>query len=148
MKNLKKLLAQSLLTAAVVMMTTSCGTLLYPERRGQMPTDRIDAGVAILDALGLLFGVIPGVAAFVIDFSNGTIYLPPDAGSSIRSLDDLDSMRAVKLNPDELTRERIEQVLRSHTGQDIDLSAPNVRFMRLDESSGRPLAWRPALSGL
>jgi hypothetical protein len=30
--------------------------------------------------VGLLFGVIPGVIAFAVDFSTGCIYLPPEGG--------------------------------------------------------------------
>lgn len=53
----------------------ACGTILYPERKGQKD-GRIDPAVAILDGLGLLLFLIPGVIAFAVDFSNGTIYLP------------------------------------------------------------------------
>ena len=52
-----------------------CGTILYPERKGQK-SGKIDAGVAILDGSGVLFFIIPGVIAFAVDFYNGTIYLP------------------------------------------------------------------------
>ena len=40
--------------------------------------EALDAGVAVLDGIGLLFGIIPGVIAFAVDFSNGTIYLPEE----------------------------------------------------------------------
>lgn len=52
-----------------------CGTVFYPERKGQK-SGKIDAGVAVLDGLGALFFVIPGVIALAVDFYNGTIYLP------------------------------------------------------------------------
>ena len=52
-----------------------CGTILYPERKGQTG-GRIDAGVALLDGIGILVFIIPGVIAFAVDFYNGTIYLP------------------------------------------------------------------------
>ena len=63
------------ISALLIFQLTGCGTLLYPERRGQM-SGRLDAGVVILDALGLLFFIIPGIIAFAVDFGNGTIYLP------------------------------------------------------------------------
>ncbi|WP_106420293.1 hypothetical protein [Salinicola tamaricis] len=59
-----------------------CGTLFYPERKGQLP-GRIDPGVAIADGIGLLFFIVPGVIAYAIDFSNNTIYLPGEAGAGI-----------------------------------------------------------------
>lgn len=53
----------------------ACGTLMYPERRGQKQGE-IDVKVAVLDGLGLLFCIIPGVVAYIVDFSTGAIYLP------------------------------------------------------------------------
>lgn len=55
----------------------ACGTLFYPDRRGQID-GRIDPAVAVLNAVGLLFYLIPGLIAFGIDFATGAIYLPDD----------------------------------------------------------------------
>ena len=55
---------------------TGCGTILYPERRGQ-PSGTIDWKVVALDGIFLLLFVIPGVIAFGVDFTTGAIYLPP-----------------------------------------------------------------------
>ncbi|MCC5882989.1 MAG: hypothetical protein JJU25_10185 [Halomonas sp.] len=52
-----------------------CGTVFHPERKGQM-SGRIDPAVAIANGVGLLFFILPGVIAYAVDFSNGTIYLP------------------------------------------------------------------------
>ncbi|MCE8027824.1 hypothetical protein HOP54_03860 [Halomonas daqingensis] len=52
-----------------------CGTVFHPERKGQM-SGRIDPVVAIANGVGLLFFIVPGVIAYAVDFSNGTIYLP------------------------------------------------------------------------
>ncbi len=54
---------------------TACGYLLYPERRGQ-EGGRIDPVVALLDAALLLLFIVPGVVAFAVDITTGTIYLP------------------------------------------------------------------------
>ena len=43
---------------APMVINTSCGTILYPERRDQKHGS-IDPGVAILDAVGLLFFLVP-----------------------------------------------------------------------------------------
>ncbi|MDP3458087.1 MAG: hypothetical protein Q8S09_02315 [Hyphomonas sp.] len=53
----------------------ACGTIMYPERKGQVD-GKIDPTVAILNGIGLLLFLVPGVIAFAVDFSNGTIYLP------------------------------------------------------------------------
>lgn len=70
------------LIACLTLSLAGCGTLFYPERKGQLP-GRIDPGVAIADGIGLLFFILPGVIAYAIDFSNNTIYLPSEAGVGI-----------------------------------------------------------------
>ena len=60
---------------------SGCGTLLYPERRGQRG-GRIDPAVAILDGVGCLLFLIPGLIAFAVDFHQGTIYLPGTQASA------------------------------------------------------------------
>jgi hypothetical protein len=102
---------------------TACGTLIYPERRGQT-SGKIDPGIAILDGLGLLLFVVPGLIAFAIDFSTGAIYLPPDEASAESE------GQVVHVNPDQLTRSRIQQVVKKHTGRDIDLSDEDMRILR------------------
>lgn len=67
---------QSLLAGGQLALT-GCGTIFFPERRGQ-PAGPLDWRVVLLDGIGLLFFFIPGVIAFAVDFSNGTIYLPPE----------------------------------------------------------------------
>src|SRR5271154_6600752 len=64
-----------LVCVVFTMQIMGCGTLMYPERRGQRGGS-LDVGVTVLDAIGLLFFIIPGVIAFCVDFGNGTIYLP------------------------------------------------------------------------
>ena len=64
-----------LLMLALAFQASGCGMILYPERRGQGKGD-LDPGVVVLDAVGLLFFIIPGVVAFIVDFHHETIYLP------------------------------------------------------------------------
>lgn len=66
-------------TGAAAGSLSGCGTLLYSERVGRPHTHQIDWKVAAMDGLGLLLFFIPGVIAFVVDFSTGAIYLPPDS---------------------------------------------------------------------
>jgi len=70
-----------LICAVLILQLAGCGTIMYPERKGQK-SGKIDAGVAILDGIGLLFFLIPGIIAFAVDFNNGTIYLPGTAKNS------------------------------------------------------------------
>lgn len=62
-------------TAAIGLQLASCGTILYPERRGTQ-SGHVDTGVAVMDGLWLLMFIVPGVVAFVVDFGNGAIYEP------------------------------------------------------------------------
>ncbi|WP_392384467.1 hypothetical protein [Marinomonas primoryensis] len=85
---------------------TACGTLLYPERRGQK-NGQIDIGVAALDAIGLLFFFVPGVVAFGVDFITGAIYLP---GGGMASLTE-DELNSIKNGPDSIDVEKFKTVM-------------------------------------
>jgi len=63
------------LCAALGLQLGGCGTILYPERRGQT-SGHVDTGVAVMDGLWCLLFIIPGVVAFIVDFGNGAIYEP------------------------------------------------------------------------
>src|SRR6185295_15638682 len=87
------------LCAALIVQSTGCGTILHPERKGQS-AGRIDAGIAVLDGLGLLLFLVPGIIAFAVDFNNGTIYLPGGSRSSL----DLKHMDQITFDPKHTTR--------------------------------------------
>ena len=72
----------SFLIACLLSQMVACGTILHPERKGQK-AGQIDPAIAVFDAIGLLFFLIPGVIAFAVDFNNGTIYLPGGKRSSL-----------------------------------------------------------------
>jgi hypothetical protein len=63
-------------------LASSCGLLLYPDRRGQ-DSGRIDPVVVVLDSIGLLFWVVPGLVAFAVDIYTGTIYYEPGEGGAV-----------------------------------------------------------------
>ncbi|MDR5898826.1 hypothetical protein QC823_07470 [Halomonas vilamensis] len=73
---------KSAVIATYVVALSGCGTLFYPERKGQM-SGNVDPVVAIANGVGLLFFIVPGVIAYAVDFSNGTIYLPNQNSASI-----------------------------------------------------------------
>lgn len=74
MRSPSRILA-ALLASSLLAQLAGCGTLFYPERRGQL-NGQIDPAVATLNAVGILFYVVPGLIAFAIDFATGAIYLP------------------------------------------------------------------------
>jgi hypothetical protein len=94
---------------------TACGTLLYPERRGQT-NGQIDIGVAALDAIGLLFFFVPGVVAFGVDFITGAIYWP---GGGMASLTE-DELNSIKNGPDSIDVEKFKTVMTQRS--DIQLA--------------------------
>lgn len=116
-----------LISIVLVGQLAGCGTIMYPERKGQK-SGRLDSGVVILDAIGLLFFFIPGVIAFAVDFNNGTIYLP---GSSRASLDK-ENIKQVKFDPKHTSLSQIEKIIKYKTGRSIQLTQSNMRVSRLD----------------
>ncbi|WOD12322.1 polyribonucleotide nucleotidyltransferase [Pseudomonas sp. NyZ704] len=70
-----KPLAAILLTTAMTTQLAACGTIFYPERRGQI-SGELDSGLVVLNSLGFLLYIVPGVIAFAVDFATGAIYLP------------------------------------------------------------------------
>ena len=53
---------------------TGCGTLFFSHRMGKKLSKTIDNRVFYTDCFLCLFGVVPGVVAFILDYENGTIY--------------------------------------------------------------------------
>jgi hypothetical protein len=60
--------------AAMTLQVAGCGTILYPERRGN--TGNINVNVAVMDGLWCLLFIVPGVVAYIVDFSDGAINEP------------------------------------------------------------------------
>ena len=116
-----------LICAALIVQLTGCGALMYPERKGQK-RGRIDAGVAVLDGLGLLFFIIPGVIAFAVDFSEGTIYLP---GTLARSSDP-SGIKLAKFDPKHATAGTVEEIVWRETGRRVKLDQENMKVSRLE----------------
>lgn len=114
------------IVVAIVFMlqVVGCGTIIYPERRGQT-TGRIDVGIAVLDGLGLLLFIIPGVIAFAVDFSTGTIYLPHGKSRASKGLED-NHMTVVQVNPDDLNLAKLDEIILEHTGEKVDLYSDTV----------------------
>lgn len=127
-----------LIVGGLLIQTLGCGTILYPERRGQK-TGQIDIGVAVLDGLGLFLVLIPGVIAFAVDFSTGAIYLPPDKPktkpspgrkSSLQS----DRVKVVWVSPDKLDNEVISNVIARETGVRVAFDLKKAEVIALDKT--------------
>lgn len=110
----KKALAL-LLASTLTTQLAACGTVFYPERKGQV-SGRIDPVIAIANGVGLLFFIVPGVVAFAVDFATGAIYLPGG--------------RRAELAPN-ATPDSLNEQLYASTGQKIDWQQDTVQIESL-----------------
>lgn len=120
MKILQRKSLALLLAGTLTTQLAACGTVFYPERKGQI-SGRIDPVVAIANGVGLLFFVVPGVIAFAVDFTTGAIYLPG-------------GRRAEISHPagQQLTGAEINEQLYSTTGTRIDWQQDPVLIDQLN----------------
>lgn len=110
-----------LVAATLLTQLTACGTLFFPDRRGQIE-GQVDPVVAGLNAIGLLFYVIPGLIAFGIDFATGAIYLP--AGQHTQVSPELlkDAIGA----DGKVDNARLKAIIERETGQSLPLDDPRL----------------------
>lgn len=99
----------------------ACGTLFFPDRRGQIE-GQIDPVVAALNAVGILFYVIPGLIAFGIDFATGAIYLPN--GQHVQ-VDPQELHKAVDADG-KIDNLRLKALIEQHTGHSLPLDDPRL----------------------
>ena len=119
-----------ILSVVLITQLYGCGTLIYPERRGQK-TGRVDVGIALLDALWLLVFIVPGVVAFAVDFTTGAIYLPGGTKKS-SGPGETGKIVVVRMNPTELCEETIKEIVMKETGLK-ELELRQAKTYRLDE---------------
>lgn len=131
------------LCAVLIFQLVGCGTILYPERKGQK-SGKIDVGVALLDGIGLLFFLIPGIIAYAVDFNNGTIYLPGTAFGSLKT----EKFREVKFDPKKNTMAGIEDIVKRETGYDVHLYQSQMTIVKLESSDDMMEHFEEAFSGM
>lgn len=129
-----KLLSTAVLCSALVTQLTACGTIFYPERRGQI-SGQIDPGVAILNGIGLLIYIIPGLIAFGVDFATGAIYLPNGKYSVAP-----DTLQQAVDADGEVDTAMLQQILKQELGQDLPLA--NATQIKADPLSQLALLQR------
>ena len=121
----------SIMVALILFQATSCGFILYPERKGQTH-GRIDPGVAILDAILLLPGIIPGVIAFAVDFVTGAIYLPGGRADVLEIIKDKKPVEK-ELVLRNVDLRALERIIAEKTGKKVHLDAEKVKLFRIDD---------------
>lgn len=118
---MKKIIS-TLCVTTMLLNLSGCGTILYPERSGQSKGGKLDIGIVLLDGIGLLCFIIPGVIAYAVDFTNGTIYLPHGGGRNHTSTESFDknNMTAIHVGKANLTPEKIKSIVSKSAGHDVD----------------------------
>lgn len=120
-KSIIKPMVATTFSALLIFELAGCGTIIYPERRGQT-SGKIDPAVVIMDGIGLLFWVIPGLVAFAIDFATGAIYTSSGRYSV--------APEALKPAIDENGRidtVQLQEIIKQQTGQNIPFNHPNIQ---------------------
>jgi hypothetical protein len=123
----------------LIMQTASCGYFIYPERRGQTG-GKIDTHIAILDGLGLLLYIIPGLIAYAVDFSSGAIYLPAGEKSSSITPDN-ENVVVIQTDKDKLDFQTIDEIVKEHTGYTVDTESAQVYELDSVNEAKKKVAW-------
>lgn len=101
-------------TVILTIQLSGCGLVLHPERKGQRGGN-LDPAIAVLDAVGLLLFVVPGLIAFGVDLYYGTIYLP---GTAL-NLDE-DELNMLKDSDGEVNSEALAKFISDKIDKTID----------------------------
>lgn len=126
----RRRLLQWLGAAAMGTSSIGCGTIMYPERRGQ-PAGRLDWKVIALDGALLILFIVPGVIAFAVDFATGAIYLPPYMSYHARRPDPQHEFAQLHVPRSQLNQAGIEQAVSQHTQRDVKLEPGQYQSQQL-----------------
>ena len=129
-KRLIKLLSVIILGVLLIQIV-GCGTIFYPERRGQTVHGGIDIVVAIADSAWFLAYIIPGFVAWGVDLYTGAVYLPTGKTRFANQPDSKDFV-VVKVDPKQLDQTMIEEIVSEHVGQKIDLDEDHVQILKFN----------------
>lgn len=109
------------LVATLLTQLTACGTLFYPDRRGQIE-GKVDPVIVALDAIGILFYVIPGLIAFGVDFATGAIYYPSGTTAQV----DPAKLKPAVNADGSIDNSKLQAILESELGQRLPLNDPRL----------------------
>jgi len=107
--------------ATLLTQLTACGSIFYPDRRGQID-GKIDPAIAVLDAVGLLFYVIPGLIAFAVDFASGAIYYAPGEHAQI----DPQKLRPAINADGSVDNLKLQAIIETELGRTLPLNDPRL----------------------
>ena len=109
------------LVATLLTQVTACGSIFYPDRRGQID-GKVDPAIAVLDAVGLLFYIIPGLIAFAVDFTTGAIYFEPGKTAQVAP----EKLKEA-IGPDgQVDNRKLQTILETELGRSFPLDDPRM----------------------
>jgi len=111
----------TVLVATLLTQLSACGSIFFPDRRGQIE-GRIDPLIAGLDAIGILFFVIPGLIAFGVDFTTGAIYLPQSKTAQIAP----EKLHEAITADGQVDTLKLQAILKTELGQTLPLNDPRL----------------------
>jgi hypothetical protein len=109
------------LVATLLTQVTACGSIFYPDRRGQID-GKIDPAIAVLDAVGLLFYIIPGLIAFAVDFATGAIYYAPGETAQVAP----EKLKEAIGADGKVDNLKLQTILQRETGRHFPLDDPRL----------------------
>lgn len=131
----------------MILQTVSCGTILYPNRRGASHSPDLDPKVVIMDAAGLVFFIIPGLVAYIVDFYTGAIYLGPGE-KAWGQHSEPENLATATRYVTSLDKSTLEEILSQHLGRKIDLAEENLMVFADDRTDPEALRGWLARAGL
>jgi len=109
------------LVATLLTQLSACGSIFFPDRRGQID-GKIDPVVVALDAVGLLFYIIPGIIAFGVDFATGAIYLEPGKTAQVAP----EKLQQAIGADGQVDNHKLQAILESELGRSFPLDDPRL----------------------
>ena len=109
------------LVVTLLTQLSACGSIFYPDRRGQID-GKIDPAIAALDAVGLLFYIIPGLIAFAVDFATGAIYFEPGKTAQIAP----EKLKPAINADGSVDNHKLQAILESELGHSFPLDDPRL----------------------
>ncbi|WP_297832664.1 polyribonucleotide nucleotidyltransferase [Pseudomonas sp.] len=109
------------LVAALLTQMTACGSIFFPDRRGQID-GKVDPLIIGLDAIGLLFYIVPGLIAFAVDFTTGAIYLPAGKTAQVNP----EKLRPAVNADGSIDNSKLQAILESELGRSLPLNDPRL----------------------
>lgn len=115
--------------ALMLLCCSGCGTLFFSHRIGKKMSKKIDNKVFYTNCFLCLFGIVPGVVAFILDYDNESIYyteaelIPDDFSGNFQ----FEKMK--KIDGGSMSCQEVSYRLSQAIGKPVDIAS--AKFQRL-----------------